>query len=156
MVKKGKVSRLERRIKQRKNRAGYIQKQRAQFRKRQRNKKIFNYTLLGLVVIAVGTLLYAFFDTDNDGQHDALAQCLTQANVIMYGTDWCRFCQTQKQLFGRSFQYINYINCDLNADACELADVASFPTWTFSAGPKSAGVQELEVLAARTGCTDEA
>jgi glutaredoxin len=70
----------------------------------------------------------------------------------MYGTDWCPHCQAQKRLFGSSFQYVNYVNCDLSADACQVAGVQGYPTWVFPNGKSLSGEQELETLASQVAC----
>lgn len=144
------ASRRERRAEKKKEKQKDVKKQRTSYKTRQRNKKILNYSLLGIVIIAVAYGIYAF-SSDESGQHDALARCLTQEGVIMYGTDWCPHCQNQKQMFGQSFRYVNYINCDLNSAACDLAGVTGYPTWQFPDGQAS-GVQSISVLAERSGC----
>ena len=55
---------------------------------------------------------------DEELKLDNFAQCLTNANLTMYGTEWCSHCQNQKKLFGKSFKYINYIDCDRKSEIC--------------------------------------
>jgi len=125
---------------------------RAQYSRRQRNKKIANYTILALIIIAVAYGIFLSIKPEGPGEYDEFARCLTNNGVVMYGTDWCPHCQVQKQLFGPSFRYVNYINCDLNPTACDLAGIDGYPTWVFPSGPAASGEQELESLAGRSGC----
>lgn len=81
-----------------------------------------------------------------------LAQCLTNNGVIMYGAWWCPHCQNQKKLFGRAFDYINYIECTKETQKCLAANIQSYPTWIFKNGDKIEGEVSLEILAQKSGC----
>ncbi|MFH1641783.1 MAG: protein disulfide isomerase family protein [Nanoarchaeota archaeon] len=83
---------------------------------------------------------------------DALAQCLTGKGVIMYGTDWCSHCQNQKKLFGSSFQYIDFIDCDQAKSGCDEADIKGYPTWKIN-NQNYPGEQSIETLARLSGCS---
>lgn len=146
------ADRRERRIKQRQERTETIQQQRAQYRRRERNKRIINYSVAGLVLLALAYGIYVYVGADRPGEHDELARCITQSGATMYGTDWCPHCQEQKRLFGNSFRHINYINCDLNRAACDLAGVEGYPTWVFGDGGRLSGTQQIDVLAERASC----
>ncbi|MBR9700671.1 hypothetical protein GOV11_02295 [Candidatus Woesearchaeota archaeon] len=147
-----KATRYHKRKKKSKAREEQAHLRRAQFRKRQRNKKILNYSILTIIIIAAAYGIYVALDDSRPGEYDDFAKCITTEGAIMYGTDWCPHCQDQKRMFGRSFKYVNYINCDVNPTACQLAGVDSYPTWVFSDGVASSGVQDLAFLADKTGC----
>ncbi len=85
------------------------------------------------------------------GKYDSFAQCLTEKEVKMYGTEWCSHCQNQKKTFGKSFQYIDYIDCDRNKNECLKARVNSYPTWVVG-GNNYPGEQSLFRLASLSGC----
>jgi glutaredoxin len=89
--------------------------------------------------------------SESTGNYDSLAQCLTEKGVIMYGTEWCGFCKKQKEAFGDSFQYIDYIDCDQNREACNEAGISGYPTWQID-GELSPGLTPLENLASLAGC----
>ena len=93
-------------------------------------------------------------DTVINADVDALAQCLTDNGVIMYGTEWCSHCQNQKAMFGDSFEKVTFVDCDENKPACLNAWVKGFPTWVDAAGNTYAGVQSLERLANIAGCEE--
>ena len=68
-------------------------------------KKIFSSFLFLLIISLVMS------GCSSQGKYDTFAQCLTENEAVMYGTDWCSYCQNQKSLFGNSFNNIAYVNC---------------------------------------------
>jgi len=90
-------------------------------------------------------------ETESSLDIDALAQCLTKKGSVMYGTEWCPYCKTQKNMFGSPFQYINYVDCDKYKDKCANAGVGGYPTWVIN-GENYPGVQPLPRLASLSGC----
>jgi|GEM_PF-736746 len=88
---------------------------------------------------------------------DAFAKCLTSKNAIFYGAYWCPHCNDQKQLFGDSMQYINYVECavegqpQVQTKACTDAGISGYPTWIVD-GKAYPGAQTFESLAKMTGC----
>ena len=106
--------------------------------------KIVLLILISLLLILTGckTLLE---------QYDGFAECLTEKGVKMYGTEWCSHCQNQKNLFGSSFQHVDYIDCDKNADACDEAGIKGYPTWIID-GNLNPGTKSLETLSELSGC----
>ncbi len=104
-------------------------------------------------------------------QLDSLAQCLTENEVVMYGTFWCPHCSNSKKKFGSSFGYINYIECDpkckpdengeiLSAckgqegqpEVCLEKNIEYYDTWLFKDGSKEVGEPSLETLDSKSGC----
>jgi len=85
------------------------------------------------------------------GQQDAFAQCLFEEEATMYGADWCPHCKEQKKIFGNSFQYVDYVECTRNRDACIAADIKGYPTWIIK-GEVYSGIQQLDRLSSLTGC----
>jgi glutaredoxin len=98
------------------------------------------------------TLYYIFVSpTINVGKYDEFAKCLTEKEVKMYGTTWCKYCQMQKGLFGNSFKYINFVDCDKNRQECLEAGVNAYPTWRIN-GKNYVGLQQLVTLSQLSGC----
>lgn len=89
--------------------------------------------------------------SNKPGEYDALAQCLTEKDVVMYGTEWCSHCQNQKKEFGKSFQYIDYVDCDFQKSECDKAGVKGYPTWVIDK-TNYPGEQPLYRLASLSGC----
>ena len=108
--------------------------------------------MIAIIVLAI-LLFYNPFKSKNSdtGQYDSFAQCLTDVGVKMYGTEWCPHCQNQKKLFGKSFKFINYIDCDKNKQTCLIEGIQGYPTWKLN-GQGYTGEQSFESLAKISGC----
>lgn len=93
--------------------------------------------------------------TESGPAEIALAEHLTEVEVIKYGAFWCPHCQEQKLLFGKeAFEKVKYIECDPagknpQAQVCADVGIQSFPTWEIN-GELSPGVKTLEELAQLT------
>lgn len=75
----------------------------------------------------------------------------------MYGSYQCSACKYQKDIFGSSFQYVNYVECGpLGApptnEACIQAGIESYPTWIINDTKHIIGVQQPSELSDITGC----
>ena len=115
------------------------------------SKSIFKNVWFYLAILVFVVIVYAAFPKVSAGQYDTFAKCLNESGLIMYGTEWCPHCKNQKALFGSSFEFVNYIDCDANKAECDKNAITGFPTWKFE-GEKFEGVQSLEKMGAITGC----
>jgi hypothetical protein len=109
---------------------------------------------IGLVLI----LAYAAFWYYNNHRYDNFAKCLTSKQAKMYGLYWCPHCAEQKAMFGKSFQYVNYVECAIKGSReltgeCKAAGVKLFPSWQFAANPPIEGVFPMQELSDKTGCS---
>lgn len=86
------------------------------------------------------------------GANAALAQCLTDNGVKMYGTERCSHCKNQKGLFGPDFAKVTYIDCDAQKQVCMDNGIQGYPTRKDATGNFFPGVQSLEKLAEIGGC----
>ena len=84
-------------------------------------------------------------------QTQAIAQCLTENGFSMYGADWCPHCQEQKRMFGTAFEDINYVNCELDRQQCQEANVQGIPMWS-DGNVRLEGTQTPGRLAEAAGC----
>jgi hypothetical protein len=121
------------------------------------------WLLVGGVVFVIVILAvvgyFAFGNKTADGKYDSFAKCLTERGVKMYGADWCSHCKNQKEMFGTSFQFVNYVECAQGSGqspACAAAGIKGYPTWEFKDGSRQAGEVPLEKLSERSGCKLEA
>lgn len=103
--------------------------------------------LLGVLVI---TLTFAGC-SNKSSEYDSFAQCLTEKGAVIYGTQWCSYCQSQKEMFGSSFEYINYVDCDFERSKCDKAGVRTYPTWQIN-GELYTGQQTMYKLASLAKC----
>lgn len=118
------------------------------------HKMILFVTIIAIVIVLV--FLGAKKITGNVVSSDSsneLSKHLTNYGAVMYGTEWCSYCKKQKELFGNSFKYVNYVDCDLKKDECISAGITGYPTWRID-GQSYPGVQQLELLAELTGYSD--
>ncbi|KKP38832.1 MAG: hypothetical protein UR28_C0012G0011 [Candidatus Peregrinibacteria bacterium GW2011_GWF2_33_10] len=109
----------------------------------------------GLFILAILFLLIilVFWYKNKDfNAVDKFARCLTENNVVMYGVDYCQSCQNQKQMFGDSFKYIKYINCDFNRAICQDLGVSVYPVWMFENKPFP-GVKSFQQLSDLSVCS---
>lgn len=106
--------------------------------------------LIGFAVLTV-IVVYSFVGFASPGKYDDFASCLSDNDAIMYGTDWCPHCKSQKSMFSKSFKYVNYVNCDLERQKCTENGITGYPTWIIS-DKQYIGTQSLAVLSQISGC----
>lgn len=113
-----------------------------------------NYRILILIVVlgVAGLLSYSVIKSSEPGSYDDFAKCLTSKGIFMGGTNTCSYCNKQKDLFGNSFKYVDYHNCDYERAWCNSKGVVRYPTWVFPDGVKYTGEQSLHALSTLSGC----
>ena len=109
---------------------------------------------ISILVILIGSVYY--LTSQEDPEIRELAQCLTDKSVTMYGAYWCGHCIDQKNLFGNSFKYVDYIECDERGDnsqpeRCQIEGITGYPTWKIN-GQTISGVISLNELSAMVNC----
>jgi len=82
---------------------------------------------------------------------DEFAKCLNDKGLIMYGSDTCPYCQSQKEMFGSSFEKINYVNCDFDKQICSQKQITAYPVWQIN-DKLFPGIETFDQLANATGC----
>lgn len=110
--------------------------------------------IVGVVIISI---VLGVINSTSSVAKENLAQCLTDSGVKMYGAYWCPHCQSQKSMFGSSFDRVNYIECSLPNRGgmtveCREEGIEGYPTWEFAPGDRESRVFTLEELSQRTGC----
>ena len=117
-------------------------------------------TLISIVVIVVAVVIAMVLlqkASNKPNPLDTFAACLGEKGATFYGAFWCPHCADQKKLFGTSAKLLPYTECSTPdskgvTQVCLDAGIKSYPTWIFADGTVSAGTQELETLAEKTGC----
>jgi glutaredoxin len=117
------------------------------------NMKRENLFLLVPTIIVIAFFGFQFL-TQSQVNYDELANCLTEKGITMYGTDWCSACMRQKELFGNSFEHVDYSNCDYEKAECSAAGIRKYPTWVIN-GIRYEGVKSIEELSSMSGCNLE-
>jgi glutaredoxin len=105
-----------------------------------------------LIILSILSILLFAGCKKEDSKYDAFAQCLSQSGAVMYGTDWCPHCKAQKEMFGASFKFVNFVNCDKNSAACAAAGVTGYPTWVIN-NANYGGTQPLYKLSELSNCS---
>lgn len=108
--------------------------------------------LAALVLLGLAT---AAADARATEPLDDFARCLRREDATLWGAVWCRQCEAQRRLFGRSSRWVPYVECSIDGTQAlrpECARVAGFPTWTFRDGSRHAGRLSLQQLSAKSGC----
>ena len=118
-------------------------------------KKIFILSVLTLFVLAA----CSSGPSIPQSEIDEFAKCITENGAIMYGTFWCPHCAKTKKMFGSSFQYVRYIECDPRGDneqseLCIANEIDKYDTWEFNDDPSTRLVSEPSFadLSEKTGC----
>ena len=106
---------------------------------------LFSFFFILIISVALSAC------STNSVDYDTFAQCLSEKGATMYGTEWCSHCKNQKDMFGTSFQFITYVDCDINSDECLKNGVKGYPTWGIN-DENYPGEQQLPRLASLTGC----
>jgi len=86
----------------------------------------------------------------SQSEADNLAKCLSEKGIKMYGSNECSACSYQKQLFGSSFQYIDFVECTESPELCQ--GITGYPTWKSADKELSRGAQPLNKLKSLAGC----
>lgn len=88
---------------------------------------------------------------------DVFSKCITENGATMYGTFWCPTCAKTKKMFGTSFQYIKYVECDPRgeneqSELCIQKGIDKYDTWEFTDGSRIISNPTFEQLSEKTGC----
>ena len=131
---------------------------------RKKNKDVIVFRNVALVIVVlsiIGVAAVRISDARPQVSGDAitaLAQCLSDKGVKLYGAKWCSHCQKQKQAFGEAASIIDYVDCAIPGDPrgqieeCQRVGITSYPTWHFSLGHRETGELSFKELANNAGC----
>lgn len=124
----------------------------------QKNKTNFIISIIVALVFLGGIGYFASAYASKPGEYDDEAKCLAEKGAKMYGAWWCPHCKKQKDDFGKSFKYINYVECAVGQPGsgqvkeCDDAGIKSYPTWKFPDGTVFEGEQSIQKLAETAKC----
>ena len=79
-----------------------------------------------------------------------LAECIGE-NSVVYSQIGCHACETQEDMFGDNFKYINHFVCNDNWATCQEKLIIGTPSWEINSQIYR-GVQSIETLKDLTGC----
>jgi uncharacterized membrane protein len=99
--------------------------------------------IFGVVILAAFLITSKGEETSNE-----IAKCIGE-NSVLYTQLGCHACETQKNLFGESYQYLNLVDCFYEGEKC--SNIEYTPTWIIN-NEKYVGIQSIEELKELTGC----
>ncbi|MEK6854653.1 MAG: hypothetical protein AABX73_00335 [Nanoarchaeota archaeon] len=119
-------------------------------------KSFLGLIILIIALVVILKILGVDLSLTGEGEYDQFAKCLAEKNIKMYGAFWCPHCLEQKKSFGKSWRYIDYIECSLPNKAqtpkCTQSGIESYPTWEFADGTRREGIISLNELSSKSGC----
>jgi len=116
--------------------------------------------IMGIVIVAIILTIFLTNNSKEVGKYDDFAKCVTENGAKLYGAYWCPHCNEQKEMFGKSINHINYIECSLpnrggQTQFCRQEGIEGYPTWEFQDETRQAGKLSFEELSQKTGCNLE-
>ncbi|MBC8434945.1 hypothetical protein H8D91_00375 [archaeon] len=124
--------------------------------KKSQKKKIYSITVTITVLLAItGILIYSLLNNPNKEKEltekmlDDFTKCLTEKNVIMYGSIKNANSLAQMKMFESSLENLNYIDCSERKNDC--MDILILPSWEIK-NQIIHGAVSLEVLSKLTEC----
>jgi len=117
-------------------------------------KKVIIYSVIILIIAAI--VYIPISSSKKPGKYDEFAKCLTEKGLKFYGSFQCPACARQKELFGKSMKYVNYVECGPLSgpqnQVCKDANVKVYPTWILEDEIRE-GVLQLDELAQWSSCS---
>ncbi len=143
------LTKQERRDLRRQNKKERKERERLENLRENKKNNLKIYVLIALIIVSLG--YFVFLISASPGPYDNFAKCLSEKGMMIYGNDWCQYTQNQMSLFGKSFDYLNYVKCDDNKQLCKQKGVQITPTWEIN-GKTYSGIQSFETLSELSGC----
>jgi hypothetical protein len=112
----------------------------------------------GIGILGIITIIALLVTSSNKPANlDSFAKCLTASGAKFYGAYWCSHCQAQKLEFGKSVEFMPYVECSTpdgkgQLPVCAQQNITSYPTWVFPDGSRESGKIPLTELAYKTNC----
>ncbi len=100
--------------------------------------------IIGVVVIAIFILVKG----PKAQTTQEVAECIGKKSTL-YVQLGCPHCETQKDMFGGYYKYLDKVDCFYERDKCQ--DIKGTPTWVIN-GQQYVGVQSIDRLKTLTGC----
>lgn len=113
-------------------------------RSKSRKSKLIASASIAVLVIGF-FVVSAIINNAKPGYYDDFARCLSEKGMVIYGAEWCTYTAAQKQMFGKSFEFINY------QDYTTVSGISTTPTWEFE-NERYPRVQTFEKLSELTDC----
>lgn len=106
---------------------------------------------IALIILIGVFMVQQSYKPDLTSATEDFTKCLNNTGAVMYGTSWCHYCQQEKTMFAPYFEYITFVDCDLDKQDCVRHGVDSYPTWIIN-NKTLVGLQSVKQLASASGC----
>ncbi|MEA3414474.1 MAG: hypothetical protein U9Q99_03045 [Nanoarchaeota archaeon] len=114
-----------------------------------KKKKISQSNLITFGIILVITILVVIaFNKPTSTITKENTKCIGE-NTILYTQTGCHACETQKDFFGKNYQYLTIIDCSYEKEKC--MNIQATPTWIIN-NEEHIGVQSINKLNELTKC----
>lgn len=119
-----------------------------------KNNKKRKRLFLNILTISLAALFILILILIRNSPHpdttEEVAQCIGK-RAVLYTQLGCHACETQEQMFGENYQYLNVVDCFYDRETCTEKQIEYTPTWIIN-NEKIIGVQSIEELQKLTGC----
>ena len=102
------------------------------------------------VILAVIILAVIIMNKQNPIAEEDVAKCIGE-NSELYIQLGCHACETQEEMFGNNYQYLNTIDCFFERELCIEKGIEATPTWIINEEIYK-GVQSIDKLKELTKC----
>jgi len=123
------------------------------------NKKLMMIggAIVLIVIIGIVFVLMAPIASGQPGEYDSFAKCIGDSGATFYGAFWCPHCESQREMFGTSQDFLPYVECSTpdgknQTQICVSEGISSYPTWDLPNGSRITGVQSFDTLSQVTNC----
>lgn len=110
-------------------------------------KKNWWTTIIILAVIILSIVIILNRGSNVDAE---TAKCISE-NSVVYTQYGCHACEIQEAIFGKSYKYLNVIDCLVETEKCIEEEIKVTPTWIIN-DEQYRGTQSIENLKILTGC----
>lgn len=101
--------------------------------------------ILGVILLSVFILTKPAPETDAE-----LIKCIGE-NSVLYIQLGCHACETQEDMFGKNYEFLNVVDCWFERDECTEKQIKKTPTWIID-NQKHEGILDINKLKELTGC----
>ena len=101
-----------------------------------------------IIILTVIILAYFLMNNQNPNTDAKTAKCIGK-NSVLYVQLGCHDCETQENLFGENYKYLNVVDCFYEKEKCTR--ITRTPTWEIQ-GVQFKGVQSIEELKKMARC----
>ena len=109
-------------------------------------KKNWITLIIILVIILLSVLILS--SKKHPETTKEIAECIGE-NAVLYTQLGCHACETQENIFGENYQYLNVVDCFYEREKC--LEIQYTPTWIIN-NEEYIGAQSIEKLQELTGC----